>query len=194
MALKTVRLYGVLRQFGRDFTLDVNSRADAIQALCCMVPGFEKFLRNAESIGLTFAVFEGKRNLSEDDLVMSGGDVDEMIRIAPIIRGSKSSGLFQTILGVALIAVGYFTFGTTSAVGLGLMAAGAGVGVGGMVQMLSPQPKMGEINERDGNKPGSGFGGAVTTTAQGQPWPVLYGRREVGGAILSGGIYTEDQM
>ena len=37
-----------------------------------------------------------------------------------------------------------------------------------------------------------GFGGAVTTVAQGNPVPLLYGERDVGGFICSAGIYTED--
>ncbi|WP_232832485.1 hypothetical protein [Photorhabdus sp. CRCIA-P01] len=34
----------------------------------------------------------------------------------------------------------------------------------------------------------------VNTTAQGNPVPVLYGTREIGGAIISAGIYTEAQQ
>ncbi len=46
----------------------------------------------------------------------------------------------------------------------------------------------------DGNNPSYGFGGAMTTIAQGNPYPVLYGEREIGGAVESGGVYTEDQL
>ena len=40
-----------------------------------------------------------------------------------------------------------------------------------------------------------GEGVVVTNTAaQGYPVPVLYGRRRIGGAIISAGIYIEDQQ
>ncbi|MES5675525.1 tail assembly protein, partial [Acinetobacter baumannii] len=47
---------------------------------------------------------------------------------------------------------------------------------------------------QDGNRANFGFGSAVTTAAQGYPVPILYGRREVGGFVLSAGQYPEDQM
>lgn len=192
---RTVKLYGVLRKhFGREYVLDVNSTRDAIQALCNMVPGFETFLSNGEERGLVFTVFSGARNLSADDLDLKGDDAGD-IRIAPIIQGSKQAGLFTTILGVVLIVAGYFTFGTTSAVGVGMIAGGAAMGLSGVVQMLSPTPNTGSLDRNeDGNNPSYGFGGAVTTIAQGNPYPVLYGEREIGGAVESGGIYTQDRL
>ncbi|QXH44288.1 tail assembly protein [Pseudomonas xanthosomatis] len=191
---RTIKLYGVLRKhFGREYVLDVASPREAIQALCMMVPGFEKFIATGEERGLVFTVFSGQRNLTAEDLELHGSDNGD-IRIAPIIQGSKSAGLFQTILGVVLIAVGYFTFGTTSAIGVGLMAGGAGLALGGVVQMLSPMPQTGSLDRNeDGNNPSYGFGSAVTTIAQGNPYPVLYGEREIGGAVESGGIYTQDR-
>ena len=161
-----------------------------------MVPGFEKFLRNGEERGLTFAVFSGARNLANDDLDLKTERADE-IRIVPIIQGSKQAGLFQTILGAVLIVVGvmYDWTGTTSTVGMSLIAGGAALGLGGVVQLLSPTARTGSLDRNeDGNNPSYGFGGAVTTIAQGNPYPVLYGEREIGGAVESGGIYTQDQL
>ncbi|WP_405124538.1 tail assembly protein [Pseudomonas alloputida] len=192
---RTVKLYGVLRKhFGREYVLDVNSTRDAIQALCNMVPGFESFLSNGEERGLVFTVFSGNRNLSVDDLDLKGDDAGD-IRIAPIIQGSKQAGLFTTILGVALVVAGFFTFGTTSAVGVAMIAGGAAMGLSGVVQMLSPTANTGSLDRNeDGNNPSYGFGGAVTTIAQGNPYPLLYGEREIGGAVESGGIYTQDRL
>lgn len=194
MSQRTVRLYGVLRKrFGRDFPLELSSPAEGISALCYLLPGFERFLRDAESRGLVFSVFAGQRNLSEQELPLITRD-DSVIRIVPLVVGSKSAGLFQTILGVALVALGYFSFGTTSPWGMGLIAAGTGAAVGGVMQMLAPIPKPGLGRDEEGNRASYAFGGAVTTVAQGNPWPVLYGEREIGGAVLSGGIYAQDQV
>jgi len=195
MTMRTIVLYGVLRKhFGREYRIDVHSVRDAVNALCAMKPGFEKFLRTGEERGLVFSVFCGKRNAVEAEFDMQGSDNTD-IRIVPLIQGSKQAGLFQVVLGVALVVGGLVSGGTSTALGLGLLGAGAATGLGGVVQMLSPATtaSVGSNND-DGNNPSYGFGGAVTTVAQGNPYPVLYGEREIGGAVESGGIYTQDQL
>ncbi|MEQ5223627.1 tail assembly protein [Providencia alcalifaciens] len=191
MSLKTIRLYGVLgTQFGREHQLAIDSPREAIKALSVLYDGFEQFLANAHLKGLEFAVFKGQRNIAEDELHL---DTSEEIRIAPVIKGSKRGGFFQTILGVALIGAVAFTAAGTW--GGALALSGAAMAIGGLVQMLSPQPQGLSMRQDADNKPSYAFGGAVNTTAQGNPVPLLYGldRREVGGAIISAGIYTEDQ-
>ncbi|HHR6503134.1 TPA: tail assembly protein [Providencia alcalifaciens] len=200
MSLKTIRLYGVLgTQFGREHRLAIDSPREAIKALSVLYDGFEQFLANAHLKGLEFAVFKGKRNIDEDELHL---DTCEEIRIAPVIKGSKRGGFFQTILGVAMIGAammlgpaGWAAFGAGGFAGGALALGGAAMALGGVIQMLSPQPQGLSVRQDADNKPSYAFGGAVNTTAQGNPVPLLYGldRREVGGAIISAGIYTEDQ-
>ncbi|EOY8403959.1 tail assembly protein [Enterobacter asburiae] len=192
--MRTIRLYGILGStFGREFKLSVASPKEAVRALCVIVPGFERFLNTSKQRGLTYAVFSGKRNLNDDELSMDQSSAD--IRIAPVILGSKRGGVFQTILGVALVAVGavasYFGGG---AVGVPLMQFGAAMALGGVVQMLSPQTTGLASKQSADNKASYAFGGVTNTTAQGNPVPLLYGRRRIGGAIISAGIYVEDQQ
>jgi predicted phage tail protein len=186
--LRTVRLYGAAgNKYGRVHRLAVSSPREAIRALCVMVPGFEKFLMNAKDNGLTFAVFMGRRNLDEKELEYPVG-ADE-IRIAPVLVGSKHAGLFQTILGAALVVVGVLTsaYGGGSLIGLG-----ASLALGGVVQMLSPQ-----TSGLAGTGPDNGtsyyFNGAVNSSAQGEPVPLVYGRMRVGSKVISAGIYAQDQ-
>lgn len=197
--LRTVRLYGVLGStFGRYFRLSVSSPAEAIRALCVQLPGFEQFLNTSKQRGLTYAVFYGKRNLVEDELLLAGRQ--EEIRIAPVIIGSKRGGVFQTILGAVLVGVAAFATGGLGAAfaakGLWGVAAmtGASMMLGGVIQILSPQMQGLQARESPDNKPSYAFGGPVNTVAQGNPVGVLYGKRRIGGAIISGGIYAEDQM
>ncbi|HHR6334831.1 TPA: tail assembly protein [Providencia alcalifaciens] len=200
MSLKTIRLYGVLgTQFGREHRLAIDSPREAIKALSVLYDGFEQFLVNAHLRGLEFAVFKGNRNIAEDELHL---DTCEEIRIAPVIKGSKRGGFFQTILGVAMIGAammlgpaGWAAFGAGGFASGALALGGAAMALGGVIQMLSPQPQGLSVRQDSDNKPSYAFGGAVNTTAQGNPVPLLYGldRREVGGAIISAGIYTEDQ-
>lgn len=186
--LKTVKLYGPMRRrFGREFTLCVSSPAEAIRALSVQVPGFKKYLIDAKNDGLTFAVFIGKRNIGENSINDPAGE-DE-IRIAPIIQGSKRGGVLQTIIGVVLIVISY-VFPVTAPF---LLQPGIAMVIGGVVQMLSPQPKgMGSKDSPD-NQPSYSMNGAVNTQAQGNPVPLCYGGPLIiGSALISGGIYAED--
>ncbi|WP_047685460.1 MULTISPECIES: tail assembly protein [Xenorhabdus] len=188
--LRTVRLYGVLgTRFGRVHQLAVSTPQEAIRALSVLVDGFERFLLTAKEQGLTFAVFNGKRNISREELVFSGQDD---IRIAPMIIGSKNAGVFQTILGAVMVVAGAFLWATPF--GAPMVMSGAGMMLGGVVQMLSPMPGGLARREDPDNKPSYAFGGPVNTVAQGNPVPIGYGRRRIGGAIISAGIYAEDQQ
>lgn len=187
--MTTIRLHGRLRQFGKSFRLAVKSPAEAIKALCVQIPGFERFLSNAKSRGLEFAVFRDKRNISEKELAYHGaGD----IRIAPVVVGSKRGGILQTIVGAILIVVGV-VFASTP-FGTPLIGAGIGLVAGGVIQMLSPQASGLKTSAAPENTPGYAFGSAKNTTASGNPVPLCYGKRRVGGAIISAAIYAEDQM
>ena len=193
--MTTVLLYGQLRQFGRSFRLSVRSPAEAIKALCVQIPGFERFLSNAKSRGIEFAVFRGAQNVGEKELGFTGeGD----IRIAPVITGSKRGGALQTIIGAVLVVVGLVitggSFGTMAPFGSALIMMGGSMVLGGVIQMLSPQPGGLKTSAAPENTPGYAFGSAKNTTASGNPVPLCYGKRRVGGAIISAAIYDEDQM
>ncbi|WP_455871883.1 tail assembly protein [Serratia proteamaculans] len=191
---RTVRLYGVLgATFGRVHRLVIDTPREAIKALSVTIPGFERFLQTAKSGGLTFAVFNGRRNIGLDEIKFTGR---EDIRIAPIIIGSKKAGVFQTILGAVIVAasaIGYYFAPGNPYSTYGFQVGGAMM-LGGVVQMLSPMQNGLARREDPDNKPSYAFGGPVNTIAQGNPVPIGYGKRRVGGAIISAGIYAEDQQ
>ncbi|EGT4464949.1 tail assembly protein [Cronobacter malonaticus] len=195
--LKTVRLYGALgARFGRVHRLVVASPAEACRALSVILPGFEQYMQTAHLRGLRFAVFRGKKNIGQDELKHNSGEED--IRIAPVIAGSKRGGVLQTILGAVLVVgalalgpVGIGAIAGSTAMSIGLM--GGSMMIGGVVQMLSPQPGGLASRQDPDNTPSYAFGGPVNTTAMGNPVGLLYGEREIGGAIVSAGIYTNDQ-
>ena len=191
--MKTIELHGILRKkFGRFFKLDVQSASEACHAIGCQIPAFRQFLAESEKLGYRFAIFNGKKrnkhtNIGEQQL--DSTTTAHHIHIVPKVIGSggKSGGWLQVIAGAVMVAVGVMT---SWAGGGALVAAGIGLMVGGVSSLLMPTPTVDNQNE-DGNKPNNGFGGAVTTVAQGNPVPILYGEREVGGFIASAGIYTE---
>lgn len=195
--LKKIKLYGILaKKFGKEFRLDVENTREAMRALCVQVPGFEHFMLHAHEQGLEFAVFQDKQNISETELDMSTSA--KVIKVVPKVKGAGGDGgLIQTIVGAVLVVVGVLvavgTLGGGAPLGAALIGAGIGMMVGGIAMMLMPKIENQDQNQ-DGNKANKGFGGAVTTVAQGNPVPVLYGQREVGGFIASAGQYPEDLM
>nr|DAZ53626.1 MAG TPA: tail assembly protein [Caudoviricetes sp.] len=193
--LTTIRLYGALgARFGRVHKLAVQTSAEAVKALCINLDGLESYLLNAKKNGMTFAVFRGRRNIGADDFKNLAGSTD--IRIAPVMEGAKKAGLFQTILGAVMVVAGIvvtgMTFGSAGIIGAGMVSAGIGMMAGGIYQMLSPQPKGLQGRDDPDNRPSYAFGGSVNTLAMGNPVALLYGEREIGGAIISAGIVAED--
>lgn len=191
--MKTIILHGILaKKFGKSFRLSVGSTKEVMRALCVQLAGFEAFMMNAHKQGLRFAVFHDKHNVGENELDMS--HTAKIIRVVPVVEGSKKSGLLQTILGAVMVVAGFvvtgMTFGGAGAVGAGLIGAGIGLMVGGIAQMLMPKVDA-QDNNQDGNKANKGFGTAVTTIAQGNPVPILYGERDVGGFVASAGIWVQ---
>ena len=196
--LKTIKLYGILaKKFGKEFKLDVENTREAMRALSVQVPGFEHFMLHAHEQGLEFAVFQDKQNISESEIDMA--TKAKVIKIVPRVMGAGGDGgIIQTILGAVLIVVGVLitigTLGGGAPLGAALISAGIGMMIGGIAQMLMPKIDNNQDQNQDGNKSNFGFGGAVTTIAQGNPVPVLYGQREIGGFIASAGQYPEDLM
>lgn len=201
--MKTIELHGILaKKFGRFFKLDVKSAKEATHAIACQIPAFRQFMLDSESLGYHFAVFCGKKrnertNISEQTL--DHATTANHIHIVPRVMGSggKAMSWLQVVAGVALIATGVGAgFGVAgfaaTAMNASMIGAGVGLLIGGVTSLLMPTPKLDPAND-DGNRPSNGFGGAVTTVAQGNPVPILYGERDVGGFIASAGIYAEDK-
>lgn len=198
-AIRTIRLYGKLgTKFGRVHTLAVESTAEAIRALCATLPGFERELMTSKDRGVSYACFIGKRNLGPENIADPVGGQD--IRVAPILQGNKKGGLFQTIIGVALIALaitnpmGWVALGVAGAVGTtAVLSMGISLALGGVVQMLSPQQKGLSAKDKPENGASYNFNGPVNTSAQGNPVPVLYGELIIGSSVISAGIESHDR-
>lgn len=195
MTATTVLMSGPMRKrFGRSFNvhLDTKSPREAFRALAATVPGFRAYLLGARSRGIEFAVWRGQganaENIGVEQLDEPAGAV---VRIAPIHKGSKQAGVLQTILGVVLIVVGAFT--SWSGGGY-LIATGISLVAGGVVQMLTPIPKLKKSADSSDNQASYVFNGATNTTAQGNCVPVVYGRIRAGSAVISAGMSAEDYV
>lgn len=203
--LKTLTLKGqAAKKFGKTHRYDVADLREMIRAMCSQVPGFRKYMSNAHHHGVRFAFFREKENIGIEEFDMSATATE--FTMMPIPEGAKRGGLLQVVVGAVALAAAYFTAGA-SLTALGLSAAATtaastaltGIGLsmvlGGVVQMLTPQPKFGAgASSSADNKPNYAFGAPVNTVAMGYPAPVLYGQREIGGAVISAGIFSSDQQ
>lgn len=193
--MKTIILLGELgKRYGRRHMLDVKSPAEAVRALCANFKDFAAFVSASSERNVGYRVLNMREDVGEDEL---HNPASRRITIVPVVAGSGGS-VGKILVGAALIAAAVLVpglgavtlFGTTT---LATVAFGVGVSLalGGVAEMLAPQPKYEGPKEED-QQPSYVFNGPVNTTAQGQPVPVGYGRMIVGSAVISAGISVED--
>lgn len=211
--LKTMTLKGPLaKKFGKTHQFHVADLNEFIRAMCSQVKGFKKYVSNAHLEGVKFAFYSGENNISIAEFDMSAAATE--YTMMPVIQGAKRAGTLQIVVGAVALVAAFFTAGASMAAwGAAVSATAAGTAtasmaaatiltgvgmsmmLGGVVQLLTPQPgfSVGSSSSTD-NKPNYAFGSPVNTVAMGYPVPLLYGEREIGGAILSAGIFSSDQQ
>lgn len=196
---------GLAKKFGKVHQFHVADMREMLRAMCASVPGFKKYVSNAHLNGVRFAFYSGGKNIGLEEFDMSTGATE--YRMSQVIEGSKQAGVLQIVIGAIALVAAFFTAGASLAAWGAAMTAGAigattiltGIGIsmmlGGVVSMLTPQPSynIGSASSTD-NQPNYAFGAPVNTVAMGYPVPVLYGQREIGGAIISAGIFSSDQQ
>lgn len=191
-----VRPGGYLKKYG-NHKFFVNTPAEAIRAMLIQVKGFDEAFRAAGKRGVQFAVRTDNRNIVDVEHLHMGKP--KVVKLIPKYSGGKNSGL--TFLAVAAIIIatvytggvaGFAAAGTTS--GSIATSIAVSLAIGGITQMLTPQPKGLSSSTDADNKASYAFGGPVNTAAQGVPVPVFYGYREVGGAVVSASMVSEDQQ
>jgi predicted phage tail protein len=200
----TTRIYlgGKLGQiFGKEWNLCVNSPAEAIRAIDVNTKGKLKDYLYKQGTGKFYkiAIRDKKNILTKAELKNRSGHQD--IFILPTARG-RSSGLGKILAAIALIvAVVYLG----PLVGIEAVAAGAegnlgsalysalissavALGVGGVVQLLTPIPNFNQDNSA--TKGSNLFQGNATAIAQGGAVGIVYGRALVAPMPVS--IATEN--
>lgn len=172
------------RKYGKVHELCVESVPEALRALSVNIPAFKEFMQSHVGQNTRFAIFADGKNLNEHRI--KDFKAVKEIRIIPVPQGRKDGGLFQTVIGAALIVVGTY-FGQPY-----LVAAGVSLAAGGVAQLLSPQATGLKSQESAQNRASYAFGSAVNTVAAGYPICLPYGYRSVGGSVFSAGSYAQD--
>nr|WP_314493499.1 tail assembly protein [uncultured Pseudomonas sp.] len=195
-----IKLSGSLaKKFGRSHrrVIDSGSTWEVFQALKATLEGFEAEIKRLDRLGLRYAVFRNGKNVGVDDFCRAG---TREIRLVPVMAGNKRAGVLQTVIGVALIvaasiATGGLGMAFAASAGSwgGVAVAGASMVIGGVIQLLSPQPQGLSLSAAAENKPSYAFGSARNTTASGNPVPICIGERRWGGSIISASIEAQDK-
>nr|DAU36966.1 MAG TPA: tail assembly protein [Bacteriophage sp.] len=190
----TVRFYGTLKQFGTTFKLEVQNTAEALRALTSQIPHLRQFIQQGLFTVRIAQQYIDNRYL-EKGLYYTLKEND-VIHITPVLKGAKRGGVFGVIAGVAMIATAL----VLSPLVLGAVAAstawtigavGASLLLGGVAQMLTKQPNMPSVSEKE-KKNSTAFSNLSNMASQGKSMPLAYGRIRTGSMIISQGVETFD--
>ncbi len=190
----TVRFYGTLKQFGTTFKLEVKNTAEALRALTSQIPHLRQFIQQGLFTVRIAQQYIDNRYL-EKGLYYTLKEND-VIHITPVLKGAKRGGVFGVIAGVAMIATAL----VLSPLVLGAVAAstawtigavGASLLLGGVAQMLTKQPNMPSVSEKE-KKNSTAFSNLSNMASQGKSMPLAYGRIRTGSMIISQGVETFD--
>lgn len=227
---QTVRLLGDLgERYGAEHQYhNLRSPSEAIKLLCINYPALQKELAYAHEQGIGYKVIQAGLELDYDDLVLPFGQND--LIVTPVIAGSGDDGLGKVLFGVGLVAVavltagagagflglgagltgtigasgslvaGGFVLGSAASVALG--SIGASLILGGVADMLSPQPQLSSFDGFGMQRFGGGaqaasalpgasagesyaFNGPANVAGVGTVIPVAYGNVIIGSRLLS---------
>lgn len=215
MATVTIHLHGHLKKFGDSFTLEIDTPREAIAALMRQVEGFREALRQG-----AYKFIRGARHggflMDIGHTTCTIGKCQEL-HLVPVVKGSGRVGaIIGIVLGVALIAIGGWAIlgptgaiaaagsaGTTLGAALGTtviwgISAGAFIGAGigltlaGISGLLASKVAGDYDQNNDADKRESFlFSGAVNSSAQGVPVPLVFGQHLTGSVVVSTGLSSE---
>lgn len=181
---RRVHLVGAFRGFHNGpIEIEADTVWDAVEGVTMQVAGFKPDLSGRKTIQVVG--FDTIERLKAWD------DTTTDIYIMPALTFGKRGGLIQTIIGVTLIVVGFvLSFTPLAPLSPFLINAGIAMTIGGIMQMLTPQPQL-SVNNEDQVR--SKYLATNRNTVKiGTPIPLLYGRRRIGGHILSLNIDAVD--
>ena len=201
---------------------NLRTPVDAIKLLCINHPEFQKELIESGEKGIGYKVVQAGAEFELEDMLLPFGSND--LIITPVIAGS-GRGFGKVLLGAALIGLAFATGGGTLAFtgagftggatigsfAIGAMAGNIGIALalGGVAEMLSPQPEgplniIGSSSQSGDMGPGSSvrgmddaqsyaYRGPVNTVGAGAIIPLVFGQCIVGGHTITASVEVTDE-
>lgn len=189
------------KEFGREWKLLVSTPAEALRLIQANNNKFVAWIRsNRDKIAGYGILCENENGITEeinnDNFIFHR----KMKRITfyPVIAGAGGhTNWTQVVEGAALIALAFFapeiaaglnmSVATGAAMGSTLTAMGATLVLQGFITGLTQQPSSKNTNSFY-------FDGAVNTTSQGNPVPLVYGRMLTGSQAISVSLQVDQMM
>ncbi|EIM8713343.1 tail assembly protein [Salmonella enterica] len=188
-------LYGDLQRFGKRISLRIKTAAEGVYALAMQIPGFRQRMNEG-----WYQIRIAGEDVSEQTLsarLHEPLQPGAVIHIVPRMEGAKRGGFFQVVLGAVAIGAAFLTGGASmvawGALSTGLFTAGVSMMLGGVAQMLTPQPKSPAMHNADNGKQNTYFSSLDNMIAQGNPVPVPYGEIMTGSRRISQELSTRDE-
>ena len=225
---QVVRLLGDLgERYGTEHTYyNLRTPADAIKLLCINKPKLQEELVHAHEHGVGYRLIQAGTDLGYDDLQLPFGSND--LILTPVIAGSQDNSSTQVLVGAGLIAASFLfpgsglfgasafgvfgplapgTIATLTTIGTAISAIGASLVLGGIAQLLSPQPELptsARLRSAQTDGPQSivrgsdgrqsyAYTGAANTVGVGATIPVAYGEVLIGSSLLSATVDVADE-
>ncbi len=224
---QVVRLLGDLgERYGAEHAFyNLRTPADAIKLLSINYPEFKAELITAHEKGIGYRVLQAGVDLNFDELQLPIGQND--LIITPVLVGQ--GGVGKIFAGIGLIAVSFLlpgaglfgasafgafggpiaAAGTLTTVGTAISAIGASMILGGVTEMLSPQPDIGvggvsnrsnlqatrpeSVNRGADGQQSYAYLGAQNTVGVGATIPVAYGKVLIGSHVISADVDVADE-
>lgn len=178
--LRRVHLHGALKKI-HDGPIEVvaDTVAEAIRLVSLQLPGFRPNAR------------EGRKRVQVAgcdtiESLFDSGNALEDLHVFPQFSGGKRGGFLQILVGAALIAASFLPFVGPFFSSI-LLKVGAMLILGGVLQMFAVPPRdaRGPSGSTGESNRSHYLGPPRNTVGIGTRIPILYGRRKVGGHLLS---------
>ncbi|MBK9617094.1 MAG: tail assembly protein [Uliginosibacterium sp.] len=180
--LTTIKLGGFLgKKYGKTHKMAAKSPAHAVAMLCACFKGFRKDFQQHN-----WRILVNDYTACEEDIKNNINTAGKCIRFLPKFEGSGNYA--RIVAGIVVLVVNAIYF-QNSPQGIQL---GVGLIAGGILGMMFGVNPSATDQANDAKKTSYLFGGTLNTTGQGNPRPLLYGRRLVGSQVVSAGISTRE--
>lgn len=198
--LTKIYLEGAMgRNFGREWTLDIHTPAEAFQLIQANIPRFGQWIRDNlkryEKCMIICKYADGRIEALDEKTMLMHKEAQEIHFVPTVYGAGKFMG---AIVGAAMVVVGALMWWNplgwgawAVGIGQGLVVAGAGMLVSTVVTAIMGRVK--NNSNDDDDQTSYYFNGAQNTTRQGVPVPLVFGRCKVGSAVISSSINVSDQ-
>ena len=188
-------IYGRLRKFIGQSTFEIKAKSpkEAFSFLINNFAGVAEHIKDQE-----YCVMAGDLRVSEELLDMQ---TESDIKIVPVVHGEIFGIIFGVgaLLGGSAVAastagiLGATILGTTvgAIAGAALTAIGTNLVIGGITDLLSPDPKPTNTDrQEDPDDPSFVFTGLLNNSKQGVPINIIYGETLIGSTVVSSSVDT----